>query len=76
MELQFLKEGVVNLLKANFFSPRTISNYEQIWGKFSKFLQEEYGNQEVTSERGLNFLTSQYPGVSQYLRTGKFNRHS
>ncbi len=66
MTLTMITEGLLKLLEANNYSPKTIKVYQREWGKISRFLYAEYSDEEFEMERGLAYLEKKYGIVTKY----------
>lgn len=66
MTLTTITEGLLQLLEANHYNPETIKFYKREWNKISRFLYEEYSDEEFEMERGLAYLEKQYDFVTRY----------
>lgn len=61
MKLSDIKEGVAALLKERNYSGRaTLKHHEWFCRAVRRFLDERYGNQEYTKDRGAEFIQSKY----------------
>ena len=67
MTLTMITEGLTRLLEANNYTPATIKFYKREWNKISRFLYDEYSDEEFEMERGLAYLEKQYGFVTRYL---------
>jgi site-specific recombinase XerD len=66
MTLTVITDGLMKLLETNHYSPETIKFYQREWDKISRFLHDEYANEEFEMERGLAYLEKQYGFISKY----------
>ena len=66
MTLTMITEGLLKLLEANNYNPATIKYYRREWKKLSRFLYDEYSDEEFEMERGLAYLEKQYGFVTRY----------
>ena len=66
MTLTMITEGLLKLLEANHYNPSTIKFYQREWNKISRFLYDEYSDEEFELERGLAYLEKQYGLVTRY----------
>lgn len=66
MTLTMITEGLLKLLEANNYNPKTIKFYKREWNKISSFIHDEYSDDEFEMERGLAYLEKQYGFVSKY----------
>ena len=66
MTLTIITEGLLKLLEANNYNPATIKFYQREWNKISRFLFDEYSDEEFEMERGLAYLEKQYGFVTRY----------
>ncbi len=66
MTLTVITEGLTALLEKNNYNPMTIRFYKREWSKISRFLLDEYGDEEFDMERGMTYLEKQYGLVTKY----------
>ena len=66
MTLTMITEGLTRLLVANNYNPATIRFYKREWNKISRFLYDEYSDEEFEMERGLAYLEKQYGFITRY----------
>ena len=66
MTLTMITEGLLKLLEANNYNPATIKYHRREWKKLSRFLYDEYSDEEFEMERGLAYLEKQYGFVTRY----------
>ena len=50
MTLTMITEGLTRLLVANNYNPATIRFYKREWNKISRFLYDEYSDEEFEME--------------------------
>ena len=50
MTLTMITEGLTRLLEANNYTPATIKFYKREWNKISRFLYDEYSDEEFEME--------------------------
>lgn len=66
MTLTTITDGLIDLLEANHYNPATIKFYKREWNKLSRFIHDEYFDDEFNMERGMAYLEKQYSFVTKY----------
>lgn len=60
MKIDYIIDGLDNLLRENNYSAATIQTYHRYWLKVKSFLINNYGDDDYSIEKGLEYLETEY----------------